>query len=86
MAFVCQPGFAEIPENAEIIFTGGNKPFKYEVILELKTNKPIHIGGIQATMLEWCKNSGASSGDSSGFFRGDKIQYERLIKFLEKLT
>lgn len=88
VAFVCQPGFTEIPKNTDVIFTGGDKPFKFEIITKLKKDKPIHIpihiGGISATMLEWCKNHGASSGDSSGFFRGDKIQYRRLINFLKK--
>lgn len=84
VAFVCQPGFDEIPSNANIIFTGGNKPFKFEIIEKLPKNRPIHVGGIQATRLNWCKEHGATSGDSSGFFRGDNIQYQRLIDFLVK--
>ena len=84
VAFVCQPGFGEIPSNADLIFTGGNKPFKFKVIEELPKDRLIHVGGISATMLEWCKKRGATSGDSSGFFRGDKTQYQRLINFLAK--
>lgn len=85
IAFVVQPGCnpKDVPNNADIIFTGGGNPFKYEAISIFKDlGKPIHVGGISAKKLNFCHYQGAVSGDSSGFFRGDQIQLQRLYDYL----
>lgn len=87
LAYVAQPkadgGFPDVPSNAELIFTGGDKPWKFAAVLAYKElGLPIHVGGITASKLYWCHLQGATSGDSAGFFRGDMIQLQKLYNYL----
>lgn len=90
LAYVVQPtsdgGFPDIstiPSDADLIFTGGDKPWKFQAVLAYKASGlSIHVGGISASRLYWCHLQGASSGDSSGFFRGDMNQLQRLYDYL----
>ena len=85
LAYVAQPtfdgGFPKIPPEADIIFTGGLKPWKFQAVIAYRhLNKPIHVGGISASKLYWCHLQGAASGDSTGFFRGDMAQLQKLCQ------
>lgn len=87
LAYVVQPtlegGFPEVPKEADIIFTGGLKPWKFQAVIAYRNiDKPIHVGGISASQLYWCHFQGAASGDSTGFFRGDMTQLQKLYNYL----
>ncbi|MCT7962336.1 hypothetical protein NG791_16830 [Laspinema sp. D1] len=83
VAFVVQPGHD--PRNtppADLIFTGGGKPWKFEQIAIYRDRFPVHVGGITASKLYFCHLAKAVSGDSAGFFRGDMAQLQRLYNYL----
>ena len=87
LAYVVQPtrenSFPGTPPEADVIFIGGLKPWKFQAVLAYRdTNKPIHVGGISASKLYWCHLQGGASGDSSGFFRGDMSQLQKLYNYL----
>lgn len=89
LAYVVQPddlggGFPkDIPDDADLIFIGGTKLWKFSAVLEYKKiGLPIHVGGISASKLYWCHLQGVSSSDSSGFFRGDMNQLQKLYNYL----
>jgi hypothetical protein len=88
LAFAAQDGHEprHVPENADVVFIGGSTDWKRLNIHRFCLHHPrVHVGRINThKWLSLCAHAGAESVDGTGFFRGDRVQLEGLISFLEE--
>lgn len=85
-AFVFTNGMAlaDIPQNAQWVFIGGDDCFKEWAITQIpKIKQKVHVGRVNHHSRLWkSHNWGATSCDGTGWFRGDKAQERVLFDYL----
>jgi hypothetical protein len=88
LAFAAQDGHkpSDVPCNADVVFIGGTTEWKRKNFHRFcLTHTRVHVGRINTyKWLNLCAQAGAESVDGTGFFRGDRVQLEGLISFLEE--
>jgi hypothetical protein len=87
-AFVVQDGMssADVPGNAEVVFVGGTTDWKWATVRGWCRDFPrVHVGRVNTERLLWMAHEcGAESCDGTGWFRGDKVQLEGLLRYLRE--
>lgn len=88
LAFAVQNGMQpdDVPEDADVVFLGGSKEWKWPHVYEFCDRFPrVHVGRVNTfKLLEICRYFGAESCDGTGWFRGDQDQLAGLVRFLEQ--
>ena len=73
----------ELEQQPDIVFVGGTKQFKVDTLAAWCRFDRVHVGGVNSLNMLWeCDWHGVESVDGSGWFRGDKQQLSRLLKYL----
>jgi hypothetical protein len=86
LAFVVQNGMtaSDVPDDAALIFVGGDTKWKRETAAYWRTARPrVHIGRVNGERDLWrYHHAGAESCDGTGWFRGDRRQLDGLWYYL----
>ena len=90
LAFVVQDGMspADVPDNADVVFVGGTTEWKWDSLRMWTENFPrVHVGRVNTDRMLWMAHDcGAESCDGTGWFRGDQVQFQGLLNYLEQST
>lgn len=90
LAFVVQDGMTmtDVPEGADIVFVGGSTEWKWATVAGWAHEFPrVHVGRVNRPQkLDYIDHIGVESCDGTGWFRGDQMQTNGLIGFLEGRT
>lgn len=88
LAFAVQDGMepSDVPAGADVVFVGGSTDWKWSTYRDWCAAFPrVHIGRVNTYgQLVKCLDAGAESVDGTGWFRGDRRQYNGLLAFLEE--
>lgn len=88
LAMAVQDGMteADVPAEAAVVFVGGTTSWKRRMLYHWPQKFPrVHVGRINTEKWLWrCADAGVESCDGTGWFRGDKKQFNGLQRFLER--
>ena len=74
-AFAVQDGMtvADVPSDADVVFVGGTKAWKWATVeMWVKSFPRVHVGRVNGRKSLWiCENLGAESVDGTGWFRDE---------------
>ena len=76
----------DVPDEAEVVFVGGNTSWKWRNLSMWTEAFPrVHVGRVNTYDLLWqAHRAGAESCDGTGWFRGDRKQLSGLVRYLEE--
>jgi len=84
-AFVAQDGHEpqDVPKEAYAVFIGGTTKWKIDNAHKFKgITQWLHVGRVNTwNRLKWAELIGADSVDGTGFFRGNRKQFQAMLDF-----
>lgn len=88
LAFAVQDGMTpkDVPLEADVVFVGGTRTWKWETVEMWGSSFPrTHVGRVNSYWgLVKCKESGVESTDGTGWVMGDQTQWGSLVRFMEE--
>lgn len=87
LGFVAQDGMTpqDIPENADVVFIGGSRNWKWRNVQKFSENFPrVHVGRVNTLYRLWrCHELGVESVDGTGWFRREENEFMKLQEYFD---
>ena len=84
LAMAMQDGMTPDDCRGDIAFIGGTTEWKWRN-LSMWAGMRFHVGRVNTERHLWqCHDAGAESCDGTGWFRGNKAQFDGLLRYIER--